>query len=269
MGVYVGITRLTQLMMKIAGLPCLSALNYNHEFGVVWLDSLGGWALFDAIYTEKMQEEEKQEVEQYGKSLDLISLCNNFPAVFDPGNFDLQQANEYFITETMFPDHFVYDVGDAASGFDKQSLYFYGVFYKPSPLVLTLKSDNNSIHINENMIQMNRYCKITRNATKIDNFDVFSKKFVKVNISESHVNETIKKDGFEFNLSSDGSKSRLKIKPLEGNVNYDLVPFLADIDVFDVDPDIKTVRYDLLKTKDSLKEGVVIPNGVRFEQINS
>lgn len=169
----------------------------------------------------------------------------------------------------MFPDHFVYDVGDAASGFDKQSLDFYGVSYKPSPLVLTLKSDNNSIHINENMIQMNRYCKITRNATKIDNFDVFSKKFVKVNISESHVNETIKKDGFEFNLSSDGSKSRLKIKPLEGNVNYDLVPFLADIDVFDVDPDIKTVRYDLLKTKDSLKEGVVIPNGVRFEQINS
>ena len=54
----------------------------------------------------------------------------------------------------------------------------------------------------------------------------------------------------------------------EVEIPDELVPFLADIDEFNVASSIKTVKYDLLRKKDSLKKDAV-PNGVRFEQINS
>lgn len=45
-----------------------------------------------------------------------------------------------------------------------------------------------------------------------------------------------------------------------------LIPFFADMDVFDVDSSIKTVKYDLLREGHTLKKNAV-PNGVNFEQI--
>lgn len=272
-GVCVGFERLAQLMMKIAGLPCLFVGNHDHEFGAVWLDSLNGWALFDATCTEELKQQEKQASEKAGVSPEVIALDDNFTAVSDPGKHTLQEDNKYFIAQGL-GDHFVYNIGDQMTGFFKMSLDFDGVSYIPFPAMLMVNSNNKSISVDDNWLSMNRKCKIEGNVENIQNFDVFAKKFVKVDASKSHLKKTLKKDGFEFNLFCDGDKSKLEIKPSDSSVSCEevelpdeLIPFLADIDIFDVAPNVKTVKYDLLRTVDNLKKDVTIPSNVDFRRI--
>ncbi len=268
MGVCSGSSNLAKLMMNMAGLSCMIASNNTHMFNVVWLDSLGGWALFDASLPEYTKKDEIENANKYEVSPDRIGLCNNFTAVSDTTR-TLQDNNEYFLAQGL-GENLVYFIGNSVNYFHCSSICLDGVKYFPSA----------SYFNTAGCTQMGCYLELSscKKDILVDdklNFDVFYKNFVRVDISQSQINKTIKQGDFEFNLSADGEKSKLEIKPLEGNVNHDeveipdeLVPFLADIDEFNVASSIKTVKYDLLRKKDSLKKDAV-PNGVRFEQINS
>ncbi len=271
-GVCVGFARLAKLMMRIAGLPCLAVGNPDHEFNAVWLDSLGGWAFFDATTYKTDQREEEQESKETGVPVDDIVLNNCFTAISKNGEHNLQRDNGYFLVQGL-GDHFVYSVVEEAIGFGKLWLDFDGVCYVPFSAMLMVKSKNDSIFIDEQLIKMNKNCKLEGYIEDVQNFDVFIKNFVKVDVSGCYIKKTLQKDGFEFNLSCDGKQSKLTIKPLNGSVSCDtviipdeLIPFLADMDVFDVDSSIKTVKYDLLREGHTLKKNAV-PNGVNFEQI--
>lgn len=276
-GVCAGVADMSRLMLRIAGLPCMMISNSHHKFNSVWLESLNGWALFDATFAEvtKNYEENESKKSKSGMSPNDIGLINNFTAVSDTTNYTLQDNNAYFLAQGV-GDHYVYRVFDTATKFCKPNLDFDGVSYIPLGSYLELYSDKKDIFVvDNNLIQMCNNCKIYGNVEKIENFDVFIKNFVKVDVSKSHVKNKIEKAGFEFNLSCGGNQSKLEIKPSDGSVGCEeveipdeLIPFLADIDVFDVDSNIKTVRYDLLRTEDTLKKSAV-PNGVKFEQINS
>ena len=273
-GVCAGVADLARVFMREAGLPCMMVCNYDHKFNAVWLDSLGGWALFDATCTEEMriQELEASKNSKSGVSQDVIAMDDNFTAVAEPEKYSLEENNKYFMSQ-WGTNHHVYNVYDLTTGFTKFSLELNGAAYIPLPKFIAIKSDNNSIIIDEDTLSMNENCKIEGNVENIQNFDVFIKNFVKVDISESHIKKTLQKDGFEFNLSCDGKQSKLTIKPLNGSVSCDtviipdeLIPFLADMDVFDVDSRIKTVKYDLLRNNDTLNQSAV-PSGIRFEPI--
>ena len=263
MGVCSGFSDLAQLMMKMAGLPCLLVINYTHTFSAVWLDSLGGWALFDTTPTEKNEDDEEV-------------LANYFTAVSRYGISEcgLRRSNEFFIVQGL-GSHCVYLVGNPIEkSLCKYSIDLDGVSYIPLSILMTIKSDNDSICINENLVKMNRRCEIIGDIRNIQNFDVFIKNFVRVDVAKSHIQNEVQKDGIEYNLSCDGNQSKLVIKPSDGSVECkeeveipdELVPFLADIDIFDVDSSIKTVKYDLLIKEDSLKKGVILPKDVKFEQ---
>ncbi len=275
-GVCAGVADLARVFMREAGLPCMMVCNYDHKFNAVWLDSLGGWALFDATCTEEMriQELKASKNSKSGVSQDVIAMDDNFTAVAEPEKYSLEENNKYFMSR-WGANHHVYSVYDLTTGFTKFSLELNGAAYIPLPKFIAIKSDNNSIIIDEDALSMNENCKIEGNVENIQNFDVFIKNFVKVDAARSHIRKMLQKDGVEFSLSCDGKQSKLSIKPLNGSVSCDtvtipdeLVPFLADIDKFDVDSNIKTVKYDLLRKGHALKEKAV-PNGVKFEQIDS
>lgn len=273
-GVCAGVADLVRVFMIEAGLPCMMVCNYDHKFNAVWLDSLGGWALFDATCTEEMriQELEASKNSKSGVSQDVIAMDDNFTAVAEPEKYSLEENNKYFMSQ-WGTNHHVYNVYDLATGFTKFSLELNGAAYIPLPKFIAIKSDNNSINIDEDALSMNENCEIVGNVESIQNFDVFIKKLVKVDVSKSHIRKILQKDGVEFSLSCDGKQSKLSIKPLNSSVSCDtvtipdeMIPFLADIDVFYVDANIKTVKYDLLREGHALKKNAV-SNGVKFEKI--
>lgn len=273
-GVCAVVADLARVFMREAGLPCMMVCNYDHKFNAVWLDSLGGWALFDATCTEEMriQELEASKNSKSGVSQDVIAMDDNFTAVAEPEKYSLEENNKYFMSQ-WGTNHHVYNVYDLATGFTKFSLELNGAAYIPLPKFIAIKSDNNSINIDEDALSMNENCEIVGNVESIQNFDVFIKKLVKVDVSRSHIRKILQKDGVEFSLSCDGKQSKLSIKPLNSSVSCDtvtipdeMIPFLADIDVFYVDANIKTVKYDLLREGHALKKNAV-SNGVKFEKI--
>lgn len=230
-GVCVGVARLAKLMMRIAGLPCLAVGNYDHEFNAVWLDSLGGWAFFDATTYKTDQREEEQESKETGVSVDEIVLNNRFTAISENGEHNLQIDNRYFLAQGL-GDHFIYSVVVKAIGFGKLWLDFDGVCYEPFPAMLMVKSNNDSTFVDEKLINMNENCKLEGNVKNIQNFDVFIKNFIKVDVSRSYIKKTLQKDGFEFNLSCDGKQSKLTIKPLNGSVSCNTVIIPYEFDTF-------------------------------------
>lgn len=281
-GLCEGIANLAQLMMKISGLSCICVGNHIHEFNAVWLgENSGGWALFDAVANEQVKQSEQKDFNEneevrlkYNNSLDNMILDEEFPAIYRYKSLNLDEINKCFINQ-IYGDHYIYVVLDHLTDVYKTSLNNYnGVNYMLSPKTLIVTTNNNSIVIDEKMLQYKLRCMLDGNIKNIENFDVFYKNFIKVDISRSHFNKTMKQDGFEFNLSADGKKSKLEIKLLDGNKNSDivripneLIPFLANIDEFVINSDkIKTVKYDFLWKSDKLKDDVIITEGVKFEQ---
>ena len=292
-GVCEGNANLVQLMMKIAGLPCICVANNGQAFNAVWLgENSGGWALFDTTAeTKKKKEQEwlfenatdesgKSIKEIYKNSIDNLILDEKFPAVYNGKNSNLEESNKSFINPFK-GNHFVYIVYDNLTGMYKTSLKNHdGVDYILVPRALLVGIDSKSkadlsVVVDEEMLQYVPKCMLFGRIENIKNFDVFYKNFVKVDISGSHFNKTIKQDGLEFNLSADGKKSKLEIKPSDGGKNFDtvtvpneLIPFLPDIDEFKVDSNIKTVKYDFLWKEQAFKENVILPKDVKFEQID-
>ena len=288
-GVCEGISKLAQLMMKISGLPCVCVGNHEHSFNAVWLgENPGGWALFDATaepkeiqdqedYFYKGKDEDGKDVkEKYNNSFDNMILDEKFPAVYKYESSTLEESNKLFISADLFMTHLIYVVSDNLAGIYKNYLNDYnGVYYMLSPKILIVTTNNNSISVDEKMLQYKPRCTLAGNIKNIENFDVFYKNFVRVDISQSQINKTIKQGDFEFNLSADGKKSKLEIKPSENGKNFDtvtipneLIPFLSDIDEFKVDSNIKTVKYDFLWKEQAFKKNVILPKDVKFEQID-
>lgn len=286
-GLCEGIVKLAQLMMKIAGLSCVGLGDHSHAFNAVWLGGeTGGWALFDATAEEAKRQNEQDYFNEgdsvkskYNHSIDNMILDLNFPAAYRYGSSPLKTSNESFITGP-FGGRNIYVVYDDSADFYKCFTNYNGVCYALTPATLVVEIDNNShnnnnsIFVDEKMLKYKTRCMINGNIKCIKNFNVFYKNFVRVDVSRSHIEQTLKKDGVEFKLSCNGEQSNLIIKSLEDGKNFDavtipneLIPFLPDIDKFDVDSNIKTVKYDLLWKENTLKEGA-IPNGVKFEQVD-
>lgn len=279
-GLCEGVANLVQLMMKIAGLSCICVGNHVHEFNAVWLgENPGDWALFDATVTasEKQYEQknfnENEEIRlKYNNSLDNMILDEKFPAAYRYKSSASEESNKCFINKP-FLDNYIYVVSDDLADFYKCGTNQNGVSYMLSPKTLIVSANNDSIFVDKKMLQYKSRCMISGNIKNIENFDVFYRNFVRVDVSRSNIEQTLKKDGIEFNLSCDGNQSKLTIKSLEDGKNFDavtipneLIPFLPDIDEFKVDSNIKTVKYDFLWKEHAFKKNVILPKDVKFEQ---
>ena len=279
---------LFELMMKMAGLPCVGVGNFTHAFNAAWLDRGDGepcWMFIDP--TEK----------------DDASLSQFSKAIFEPGQsfdkpfkYDSKACNEGFITlgfgshfvcdiyssmDSSIPDIVTIDNPDGSTIYCRRAASHAGAIYDK-------KSSNSQVFaLPKDLVCLSKRWELSGDFKTIENLDAFVQNGIQLDICETSFCQTVEKDGvlfeiygggFEAQKDSEGkpiySKSVLQIKPKEGvSVDEVLIPqeleiFLGDIEKIQVESEsIKTVKYSLLPQCDSLKKGVELPNSVKFEKV--
>ena len=286
---------LFELMMKMAGLPCICVENFTHGFNAAWLDRGDGepcWMFVDPTETGNNPFSQfSRAIFEPGQSLD------------EPFKYDSKACNRGFIV-SGFGSHFVCDIYSSMDSSipnmvtidnpDGSAIYCRRAASHAGAIYDKKSSDSQVFALPKDLVCLSKRWELSGDFKTIENLDAFVQKGIQLDICETSFSETVEKDGvlfevygggFEAQKDSEGKtiyqngkpiypKSTLRIKPKSGvfvsevSIPQELEIFLGDIGKIQVESDsIKTVKYSLLPQCDSLKEGIELPDSVKFENV--
>lgn len=290
-----GKTLLFELMMKMAGLSCVCVGNFTHAFNAAWLDRGDGepcWMFVDPTETgDDPLSQFSKAIFEPGQSFDK------------PFKYDSKACNEGFIV-LGFGIHFVCDIYSSMDSSipnmvtidnpDGSAIYCRRSASRAGAIYDKKSSDSQVFALPKDLVCLSKRWKLSGDFKTIENLDAFVQKGIQLDICETSFCQTVEKDGvlfeiygggFEAQKDSEGKtichdkkpvypKTTLRIKPKSGvfvsevSIPQELEIFLGDVDKIQVESEsIKTVKYSLLPRCESLKEGVELPDSVKFEKV--
>ena len=272
---------LFELMMRMAGLPCVCLANGIHAFNAAWLDRGDGkpcWMLIDV--TAKMPDwplEDNVLMFAEGQSVEkprFPSLTCNifFTSLFEGDHYayfvsppmtelrrDLGQGQEVFAGGLVVIDDA--EITEGASIYCRNGFDYAGAFYDRK------SSTSQVFALPKGLICLHKRWKLAGDFKSIKDLDFFVKKGICLDIAGSAFEKVVEKDGVEFEIYGGGfepekdsegkpvyadgklvyPKSILRIKSKNG-VSVSEVEIPEELKVFVGDVGVISVESDSIKT---------------------